>query len=158
MEIFITWISRSLSQGYRIDDVEEILNGRSGHEKSFLPLTWDSCWFQLSSLGANMHQAEAPFYTSLWLFSSPLDKYINLSCLWCVSVGPLFFCLGGNLKSSFSTQLYPPPWMLWQWLSLHPFGPLADLAYFTLLLYMLHLTNQTVSSQKAKAMLWTTLT
>ena len=51
MEIFITWISRSLSRGYRIDDVEEILNGQSDHEKSLLSLTWDSCSFQLSSLG-----------------------------------------------------------------------------------------------------------
>ena len=49
-------------------------------------------------LGANMHQAEAPFFTSLWLFSSPLHKYVKLSCLRCVSVGPLFFCLGGTLN------------------------------------------------------------
>lgn len=108
-------------------------------------------------LGANMHQAEAPFFTSLWLFSSPLHKYVKLSCLRCVSVGPLFFCLGGTLNLAPLLSYFLLPGSYGNGSLSTPFGPLADLAYLTLLLYMLRLTSQTVSSQKAKAMLWITL-
>lgn len=68
-------------------------------------------------------------------------------------MGPLFFCLGGTLNLAPLLSYFLLPGSYGNGSLSTPFGPLADLAYLTLLLYMLRLTSQTVSSQKAKAML-----